>query len=103
MATSAEDVKRLRNIYDRYISQIPHFRLDEEWMRRNDPMVAVISGDPDFDLLDYYISRQLNGALLSPNPLFDWALYDRRAGFRQRNPNVPVELDFMSTGLEHNL
>lgn len=103
MASSAEDVKRLRNIYDRYISQIPHFRLDEAWLRRNDPMVAVISRDPDFDLLDYYLSRQLNGLLLSPNPLFDWVLYDRRAGFRQRSPNVPVELDFMSIGLEHNI
>lgn len=103
MSSSAEDVKRLRNIYDKYISKIPHFRLDEEWLRRNDPMVAVISGDPDFDMLDYYLSRQLNGLLLSPNPLFDWVLYDRRAGFRERNPGVPVELDFMSNGLEHNI
>lgn len=66
-------------------------------------MVGVISGDPDFDLLDYYLSRQLNGLLPSPNPLFDWALYDRRAGYRQRGPTVPVELDFMSNGLEHNI
>jgi GT2 family glycosyltransferase len=103
MANSAEDVKRLRNIYDRYIAHIPHFRVDEAWLRRNEPMVAVISRDPDFDLVDYYLSRQLNGVLLSPNPLFDWVLYDRRAGFRQRSPNVPVELDFMSIGLEHNI
>jgi GT2 family glycosyltransferase len=96
-------VKRFRGIYERYISNISHFRLDPEWLRRNDPMLAVVSSDPDFDLLDYYLSRQLSGHLLSPNPLFDWALYDRRAGYRERGPNVPVELDFMSNGLEHNI
>lgn len=103
MSSSSEDVKRFRDIYERYISKISHFRLDPEWLRAADPMLAVVSGDPDFDLLDYYLSRQQNGHLLSPNPLFDWVLYDRRAGYRHRGPNVPVELDFMSNGLDHNI
>src|SRR4051812_28776796 len=103
MSSSSEDVKRFRGIYERYISNIPHFRLDPAWLRRNDPMLAVVSNDPDFDLLDYYLSRQLSGHLLSPNPLFDWVLYDRRAGYRHRGPNVPVEVDYMSNGLDHNI
>jgi GT2 family glycosyltransferase len=94
--------EKLRSNYQKYAAKNPLFALDEEWLRFNDPGLALAAGeDPAFDYLDYYLARQTS--LVSPNPFFDWKVYDTRSSWLGRGGRSPIEYDFMTVGLERNI
>ncbi|HEX8233445.1 MAG TPA: glycosyltransferase [Caulobacteraceae bacterium] len=103
MAEAARVDEKLRGNYRKYAAANPLLKLDPEWLRRNDPMLALAAGDdPEFDYLGWYLGRQQDRAFPSPNPFFDWAIYDARSNYSNRGGRTPIEYDFLTTGLERN-
>ena len=94
--------EKLRGNYQKYAAKNPLFNLDIEWLRYNDPTLVLEAGDdPEFDYLGYYLARQTS--LVSPNPFFDWKIYDARSSWLGRGGRTPIEYDFMTIGLEKNI
>jgi GT2 family glycosyltransferase len=94
--------EKLRSNYQKYAAKNPLFALDHEWLRYNDPALVLAAGDdPEFDYLEYYLARQKS--LVSPNPFFDWKVYDTRSSWLGRGGRSPIEYDFMTIGVERNV
>lgn len=97
------DPKTLSN-YAKYASRNPLFRLDHDWIRSQDPYVALASkGNSRFDFRRYYLEQQQARMLISPNPFFDWIIYDKKSNYLARKGRTPIEYDFMTIGLEKNI
>ena len=94
--------EKLRSNYQKYAAKNPLFAIDPEWLRFNDPALDLQAGDdPDVDYVEYYLARQKS--LVSPNPFFDWKVYDTRSSWLGRGGRSPIEYDFMTIGLERNI
>jgi O-antigen biosynthesis protein len=104
MADAEAARQKLRSNYSKYAARNPLFRLDHDWLRAQDPYVALASGDDTrFDFQEYYLKQHEKGLLVSPNPLVDWRYYDRRTHYLARKGRTPIEYDYMTLGLEKNI
>ncbi|MGZ8363473.1 MAG: glycosyltransferase [Caulobacteraceae bacterium] len=93
--------ERLRANYRKYVASNPLFRVDAEWLKAQDPLLAITAAETEsFDFTAHYLGRQQARVLMSSNPFFDWALYDRRTNYLGRGGRQPIEYDYLTNGIE---